>query len=173
MDEVFVIYLTTFFAFRFYTLIPASLAFSLFVALGILCATLAVVNDARILAFLAVVGAFLAPILASTGEGNHITLFTYYAVVNAAIFVIAWFKAWRSLNLAGFGFTVLAASAWARLPINPPSLPVLSHFSCSSSAPTWVLRCSWVEEQRGALWPCTMSLPCVSPKRTPAAHCRI
>jgi uncharacterized membrane protein len=114
-----VVYLTTFFAFRFYALIPAGLAFALFVALGVLCAALAVINDARILAFLAVIGAFLAPILASSEGGNHVVLFSYYTVVNAAIFAIAWFKAWRSLNLAGFGFTLLAAAAWGEAVYQP------------------------------------------------------
>ena len=107
-----IIYLTTFFAYRVYELLPPTLAFSTFVVLGIGCATLAVLNNARILAFLAIVGAFLAPILASDGGGNHVMLFSYYAVVNAAILAIAWFRAWRSLNLVGFLFTVIAAVAW-------------------------------------------------------------
>ncbi|HMN28389.1 MAG TPA: DUF2339 domain-containing protein, partial [Caldilineaceae bacterium] len=107
-----VIYLTTFFAYGIYGLIPGGLAFVLFVLLGVVCATAAVVNNAQILAFLAVVGAFLAPILASSGEGSHVALFSYYALVNAAILAIAWFRAWRLLNLAGFGFTLWAGLVW-------------------------------------------------------------
>ena len=51
------IYLTTFSAFGIYQLIPSVLAFAIFVILGVLCATLAVINNARILAFLAIIGA--------------------------------------------------------------------------------------------------------------------
>ena len=107
-----ILYLTTFFAFRIYYLIPAAIAFPVLVALGVLCAGLAVINDARVLAFLAVIGAFLAPILASTDSGSHVMLFSYYAVVNVAILAVAWFKAWRSLNLASFFFTLAAGLLW-------------------------------------------------------------
>lgn len=107
-----IVYLTTFFAFRIYGLISGELAFVLFVALGVVCAALAVVNDARILAFLAVVGAFVAPLLASTGAGSHVALFSYYALVSAAVFAIGWFKAWRSLNLASFLLTLAGGVAW-------------------------------------------------------------
>ena len=114
-----VIYLTTFFAYRVYDLIPAPLAFGFFVLLGTGAALFAVLNNARILAFLAIVGAFLAPILASDSSGSHIMLFSYYTVVNGAILLIAWFKAWRSLNLAGFLFTVAAAVAWGSSEYTP------------------------------------------------------
>jgi len=107
-----IIYLTAFSGLRLYELISAPFAFAIFVALGVISALLALINDARILAFLAIIGAFLAPMLASTGEGSHVTLFSYYAVVNAGILAIAWFKAWRSLNLVGFLFTLGAGAAW-------------------------------------------------------------
>ncbi|MBL3921596.1 DUF2339 domain-containing protein, partial [Bacteroides thetaiotaomicron] len=57
-------------------------------------------------------GGFLAPVLLSTGQGNHVALFSYYALLNAGIFAIAWFKAWRPLNLLGFVFTFTIGSAW-------------------------------------------------------------
>jgi uncharacterized membrane protein len=107
-----IVYLTAFFAFRVYELIPGGLAFVIFVVLGAACAALAVVNDARILALLAVVGAFLAPLLASTGEGSHVALFGYYVLVSAVVFAIGWFKAWRSLNVASFLLTLAGAVAW-------------------------------------------------------------
>ncbi|MEZ4663136.1 MAG: DUF2339 domain-containing protein [Caldilineaceae bacterium] len=114
-----VIYMTVFFAFRIYALLPAGIAFSALAILGATCAGLAVINNARILAFLAVIGAFLAPFLASTGQGSHVALFSYYALVNLAILAIAWFKAWRSLNLAGFFFTLAAGIAWGASSYEP------------------------------------------------------
>ncbi len=107
-----IIYLTTFGAFALYGLIGAPLAFAIFVILGSALAALAVLNNARILALLAIVGAFLAPVLAPSGGGSHVALFSYFAVVNAAILAIAWFKAWRSLNLVGFFFTVGLSTWW-------------------------------------------------------------
>jgi|GEM_PF-4542666 len=33
--------------------------------------------------------------LMSTSSGSHINVFSYYALLNAGIFMIAWFKTWR------------------------------------------------------------------------------
>jgi uncharacterized membrane protein len=65
------------------------------------------------------IGGFVAPLLCSSGNGDHVTLFTYYAILNAEIFAIAWFKAWRSLNLIGFVFTFVVATAWGALRYQP------------------------------------------------------
>src|SRR4030095_14578576 len=55
---------------------------------------------------------FLARILTSSQSGSHVMLFSYYALLNAGIFGIAWFKAWRVLNLLGFAFTFLVGTLW-------------------------------------------------------------
>lgn len=106
------LYLTIFAAFRLYALLPALPAFSLLFGVAVLAAMLAVLQDALVLAVLGAAGGFLAPILASTGDGSHVLLFGYYAVLNAGILAIAWFKAWRVLNLTGFGFTFGIAGMW-------------------------------------------------------------
>jgi len=107
-----ILYLTIFAAFRLYTLIPAPLTFGLLVAICVLSSALAVIQDSRTLAVLGVSGGFLAPILASTGSGSHVVLFSYYALLNAGIVGIAWFRAWRVLNLVGFTFTFVIGASW-------------------------------------------------------------
>ena len=107
-----VLYLTLFAAFRLYQLLPVGFAFALFVAMAVFSAMLAVLQDSRALAATAVSGGFLAPILASTGAGSHVALFSFYALLNVGILVIAWFKAWRSLNLLGFAFTFIIGLGW-------------------------------------------------------------
>jgi len=107
-----VLYLVIFAAFRLYSLVPPVAAFALLVAVAALSAMIAVVQDARSLAVLGASGGFLAPILASTGGGSHVALFGYYAVLNAGIVAIAWFKAWRELNLVGFAFTFGIGTFW-------------------------------------------------------------
>ncbi len=107
-----ILYLTVFTAAKLYTVLPLSLTFFLMIALVVFSCLLAVIQDSRSLACLATVGGFLAPILTSSGSGNHIALFSYYAVLNAGIFSIAWFKAWRILNWLGFVFTFVIASLW-------------------------------------------------------------
>ena len=106
------LYLTVFAAFRLYQLLPPGLVFTLLVATAFFSAMLAVLQDSRSLAALGVSGGFLAPLLASTGAGSHVMLFSFYAILNLGILIIAWFKAWRSLNLLGFAFTFIIGLAW-------------------------------------------------------------
>lgn len=107
-----ILYLTVFAAFRLYSLIPAPLTFGLLVGICIFSSALAIIQNSRTLAVLGVSGGFLAPILASTGSGSHVTLFSYYALLNAGIIGIAWFRAWRVLNLVGFAFTFVIGASW-------------------------------------------------------------
>jgi uncharacterized membrane protein len=106
------LYLTVFAAFRLYHLLPGGLVFALLGAMAIFSAMLAVLQDSRSLAAMGVTGGFLAPLLASTGGGSHVMLFSFYALLNLGILIIAWFKAWRSLNLLGFAFTFIVGLVW-------------------------------------------------------------
>jgi uncharacterized membrane protein len=114
-----ILYLTVFTALRLYSLLPPSLAFVLLALLAAASAVLAVLQSSQAFALLAVLGGFLAPVLASTGQGSHVVLFGYYSILDVGILVIAWFKAWRSLNLAGFLFTFVIATAWGVLRYQP------------------------------------------------------
>lgn len=107
-----ILYLTTFAALRLYALIPPVPAFFVLVAVAVLSAMLAVMQNACPLAVMGVSGGFLAPILTSTGGGNHVLLFSYYALLNCGIVGIAWFRAWRILNLIGFLATFIIGAAW-------------------------------------------------------------
>lgn len=118
-----VLYMTVFAALRLFSLLPAEASFVLMLLMVVLCAALALLQNARSLAVMAVTGGFLAPVLASTGAGSHIVLFSYYLLLNAGILIMAWFKAWRSLNLLGFVFTFVIATAWGVLRYTPENLP--------------------------------------------------
>jgi uncharacterized membrane protein len=113
------LYLVVFFAFRSYGLLPAPLAFGLLAAIACFSGTLAVLQSSLSLILIAQVFGFLAPLLASTGQGSHVGLFSYYLLLNMVIGGIAWFKAWRPLNLVGFAFTFGVASAWGVLRYEP------------------------------------------------------
>lgn len=84
-----ILYLTIFSAFRLHPLLPAPFAFVLLVLLTAFTGMLAVLQNARWLAIFGTVGGFLAPVLVSTGSGNHVALFSYYLLLNAAILGIA------------------------------------------------------------------------------------
>jgi uncharacterized membrane protein len=107
-----ILYLTIFAAMRFYELLPAGLGFVLLIALTGFSGVLSVLQDSRALAILGAVGGFLAPFLVSIGTGNHVMLFSYYLVLNAAILGIAWFRPWRELNIIGFVFTFVIGGVW-------------------------------------------------------------
>jgi len=107
-----VMYLVIFGAFKLYSLLPPTFAFTLLVAVVVLSAILALLQNSLALAAVGVSGGFLAPILVATGQGNHVALFSYYAILNAGIFLIAWFKAWRALNVLGFVFTAGIGLLW-------------------------------------------------------------
>ena len=107
-----VLYLTTYASFALYDLVPGVLAFALLIVITAAAGALAVLQDTRALAVLGIVGGFMAPVLTSSGTGNHVALFSYYAILNLAIIGIAWFKAWRELNVLGFFFTFGIGSLW-------------------------------------------------------------
>ena len=107
-----ILYLTVFATLRLYQLIPAAGAFALLVGITAFSALLALRQSSLALAVLGATGGFLAPILTSTGAGNHVMLFSYYALLNAGILLVSWFRAWRVLNLVGFGFTFVIGALW-------------------------------------------------------------
>ena len=113
-----ILLLTVFAAFKLGMMLPAG-AFALSVGLIAGAGVLAVLQNAKALAVFAVLAGFLAPIWLSTGSGNYVALFSYYAVLNAAILGIAWWRAWRVLNLLGFVFTFGIGTLWGVLEYKP------------------------------------------------------
>lgn len=114
-----VLLMTVFGAYRLYHLLPAGVAFALMLVLVAATCWLALLQDSIALAVLAILAGFAAPILASSGQGNHVVLFSYYALFNLAIFAVAWRRAWRLLNLLGFAFTFVIGIAWGVLRYEP------------------------------------------------------
>ena len=112
-------YLDVFFALKTYGFINPVLGFGLFAALGVVTTVAAVRQDARSLAVLGLGGAFLAPVLASTGGGNHVLLFSYYMLLNLFVLGVSWFRAWRELNLTGWLFTFVIGLFWGKVNYRP------------------------------------------------------
>jgi uncharacterized membrane protein len=114
-----ILYLTVFASLRLFGVMSPAPAFILLAVLSGLSAALAVLQSSLAFAILAVGCGFLAPVLASSGQGNHVVLFSYYGVLNLAIVAIAGFKAWRPLNVVGFLFTFVIGTAWGVLRYRP------------------------------------------------------
>jgi uncharacterized membrane protein len=106
-----VLYLTVFAALQLVPLLTPPVAFALLAVIAVLAVVLALRFDAQALAALAAFGGLLAPVLVETVSAP-VPLFAYVAVVNATVLAIAWFRAWRWLNVAGFVFTFVLGLWW-------------------------------------------------------------
>ena len=110
-----ILYLTTFSAYAIYALLPASVAFGFFAAISAFGIVLALLQDARLLAYIAMVGAFAAPLLAADGGGNYAALLGYYAVVAVTALVLALRQGWQGLALLSllgvYGVGILNSAA--------------------------------------------------------------
>ena len=123
-----VLMLVTFAAYKLYDVIPAGAAFAITIALVAGIGVLAVLQNALALAVFGILAGFLAPIWLSTGSGNHVALFAYYAVLNLGIFGIAWNRPWRLLNLLGFVFTFGIGTVWGVLDYQPAKFATTEPF---------------------------------------------
>jgi uncharacterized membrane protein len=114
-----VMYLTLYAAFKLYDLLPPGLALALLLATALLGAAIAILEESEGLAVIGFLGGFFAPVLASTGSGDHVLLFGFYAVLNIGLLAIAWFKPWRWLNWVGFYSTFGIGAAWGGFQYEP------------------------------------------------------
>ena len=108
-----VFYLTALSAMKLHNLIPNETGFVFLFAVSLLGAALAILQKAPVLAIIAALEGFATPLLVATGGNQMLALFTYLTILNLGIALIAWFNAWRILNLIGFVGTFTLASLWA------------------------------------------------------------
>lgn len=108
-----VLYLSLLAAMKLHQLLPSGLGFGLMAAVAVLGAALAVLQNAPWLALVSAAEGFAAPVLISTGGGNPVAMFSYLALLDLGIVLVAWHKAWRALNVLGFVATFGIAGAWA------------------------------------------------------------
>lgn len=123
-----ILYLTAFAAFRYYDVLPATAAFVLLATIATLTVWLAIRNESQPLAGLAIAGGFLAPFLVDAHTGGPALLFGYFAVLNAAIFAVAWLRAWRALNVVGFLFTFVLGMFWGHQYYTPEYFATVEPF---------------------------------------------
>lgn len=107
------LYLVGYFMLARYAMIGEGMAFGLFALVGVVCVIMAARQEGPALAVLGLSGAFLAPVLAGGRADSPVGLFSYFALLNAFILGVDWFKSWRVLNAAGFIFTLAIGMAWA------------------------------------------------------------
>jgi len=102
-----VFYFTIAFAFHQYNLFSQTVAFIIMVIITVFAILISILYDRIELGIIATLGGFLTPFLVSKGDGNYIVLFTYLAILNTGLIVLANYKQWRPINFIAFLFTVL------------------------------------------------------------------
>ena len=108
-----ILYLSTYAAFTFYSLIGRAEAFTLMVAITALIAWLADRQRSQGLALFGVGGGFATPFLLPGTTDAQIALFTYDAILIGGTAVLAHRRDWPFVNLVSYLFTLLTIAAWA------------------------------------------------------------
>lgn len=123
-----ILMLVVFGAYHRYELMPAAFAFGMLIVLTAFTCLLADLQESPWLAAFGITGGFASPVLLSTAAGQHLSLFSYYALLNLGVFVLAIKRAWRPLNLLGFGFTFIIGTAWGGLHYAPANYAAAQAF---------------------------------------------
>jgi uncharacterized membrane protein len=110
-----ILYAAFFSAFKIYNppVMGQTPAFAFMILVTIAGMALAVLHDAVSMAFLAVLGGILTPVLLSTGQDSRDVLFTYLLILDLGVLAVAFFKNWRLLDtLAMVGSFILYMGWW-------------------------------------------------------------
>jgi uncharacterized membrane protein len=106
------LYLSLWGAYQIYHLLPSSGAFIAMIVVTTATITLALTQDAEILASFALLGGFSTPVLLSSGENHEIILFAYVCLLDLAVLAMVAFKPWRRLTLGSFVGTAVLYIGW-------------------------------------------------------------
>jgi uncharacterized membrane protein len=128
------LYLSLWGAFQIYHLIPAAAAFLAMAIVTAATIALSLNQDADLLASFALVGGFSTPMLLSTGQNHEAVLFSYVALLDAAILTVAIFKPWRRLLWGSFVGTILLYTGWYSQYYSPSQRPLTAAFAALFAA---------------------------------------
>ena len=107
-----VLYLSLWASFHLYHLVPGWVAFAAMVAVTLWNMVMAWSQDAPVLAGYALLGAYLTPLLLSTGGDHEVFLFSYLLAIAVSILVLLRAKPWSLLLLGAMPVTAIYYIAW-------------------------------------------------------------
>jgi uncharacterized membrane protein len=107
-----IMYFITYAAYSFYGLLPQPLSFGLMLLFTAFTVLAAIHYNQQLIAHIGLVGAYAVPFLLSQGEGRVDILFSYMAIINGGILLIAYQRYWRPLYHVSFGLSWLIYLAW-------------------------------------------------------------
>lgn len=107
-----ILYFITYAAYGFYDLIPQALTFVLMVVFTAFTVLASIQYNRQVIAHIGLVGAYAVPFLLSDGSGRVEVLFSYMAIINAGILIIAVKRYWKPLYVSAFVLTWLIFLSW-------------------------------------------------------------
>ena len=107
-----VFYITITIAFREYQLFSQSVAFVLLIIVTLFSVALSLLYNHRELAVFSLLGGFAAPLLASTGTGNYVVLFSYILILNAGMLAVSFRKRWQIIGMICYVLTLIFFWTW-------------------------------------------------------------
>ncbi|MCH7959846.1 MAG: DUF2339 domain-containing protein [Candidatus Hydrogenedentes bacterium] len=107
-----IFYVCIFFSFRFWEISGATASFGLAILVTLGGIVLAVSHNAPAIAFLAVLGGFLSPVLFSEGGNHPYVLFIYVAILDLVALGAAYYRRWRALDVMSFAGTIIMYLGW-------------------------------------------------------------
>ena len=107
-----IMYFITYAAFSFYQFLPQSVAFSLMVLFTVLTIAAAMNYNRQVIAHIGLVGAYAVPFLLNDDSKNVAILYSYMAIINIGILIIAVRKYWKPLYYSSFILTWFIFSFW-------------------------------------------------------------
>jgi uncharacterized membrane protein len=123
------VYLSLWGAYQIYHLVPSAAAFAAMIVVTASTVTLALTQDAEILALYAIIGGFSTPVLLSTGENHEVVLFSYVLLLDFAMLFICTAKPWRRLLWGSFAGTWTLFTGWYTTYYNLQERPVTVVFA--------------------------------------------
>jgi len=107
-----IMYFVTYTAYDFYGLIPQLLAFGTMAVFTVFTVFAALNYDKQVIAHIGLVGAYAIPFLLSSGSGRVDIMFTYMAMINFGILIVAIRKYWKALFFSAFVSTWIIYGYW-------------------------------------------------------------
>lgn len=107
-----ILYLSIWAGWHYYLLFGQTPAFVMMIVVTAVTTAVAIGRDTQRIAVLALIGGVLTPSLVSTGMNAEVVLFTYLAVLAAAMLVIAWRRDWKVVPPLLFASTIFYFWGW-------------------------------------------------------------
>jgi uncharacterized membrane protein len=107
-----IMYFITYAAYSFFSLFPQLLTFFLMVIITIFTVSAALKYNKEVIAIIGLVGAYAIPFLLGDNPDAAFVLFSYTAIINAGILIIAVKKYWKPLFFSAFIITWLIYFTW-------------------------------------------------------------